>query len=160
MNYYLHFLYPKKNKFKKKMELRKLKTENMDINMDKLFIKDSKKNSNIEKNLSYSKSKSFEQNSYISPNEHLNNLTYTNDKDYRFNYSEINKEKDKDNDIIKIFNKKENINFCKYLISNISFGKYYSNIKAFNNFQIKFISVENLLKCYLKINNLNKINKI
>ena len=132
----------------------------MDINMDKAFIKDSKKDSNIEKNLTYSKSKSFEKKTYTYTNENFNNLTYINDKDYRYDYSEINKDKDKDNDIIKIVDKKENINFCKYLISKISFGKCYSNIKALNNFGIKFISVENLLKCYLNIDNLNKINKI
>ena len=54
--------------------------------------------------------------------------------------------------------------FLDYFIHKITFGKKHDNIKIYENFRKKIISVENLMQIYLKMNNLldpsRKISKI
>ena len=66
----------------------------------------------------------------------------------------INKKDDK-----KVNNNKiQKVNFCIYILNRISFGKLYSNLKIYEDFRIKVISVENLMNNYLNINNLIKVS--
>ena len=150
------------NKINQKKEIKfgNLKTQNinMNMNLNRSYVKEIKINSNMEKNLSYSRCKSLEKNAIISPNENISNLACINDKVYK--YECIERDINKENDNFNFIDKKEKINFCKYFINKITFGKSYKNIQAYQNFRIRFLSIENLLKCYLNINNLTKINKI
>ena len=47
-----------------------------------------------------------------------------------------------------------------FILNKISFGKKYKYLKIYEDFRKKIISVENLIKNYLIINNLLKINDI
>ena len=63
-----------------------------------------------------------------------------------------NKEKEKDLNS-NIFN------LCYFLLYKITFGKKYKNLRIYENFYKKIISVENLIENYLTMNKLIDMNK-
>ena len=152
----------KKENNKNEIKLRKIKTQKNDINKPfiKEFKKDLKNSSILQKNSAYSKSKSFEKNTLTTQYENINNLTFINEKGYKYEYSEMEIFKENKNQKNSLFDKKEKEkhNLCKYIIYRISFGCIYKNIEMYENFRKKIISVENLLSCYLNINTLIEAN--
>ena len=88
----------------------------------------------------------------------MNNMAYIKENDYQNSDTAINK--DNINDINSQENKNEKLLFLYYLLNKISFGKKYKYLKIYEDFRIKIISVENLIKTYLIMNNLLKINDI
>ena len=155
----------KKNKnIKNEIKLKNLKNKNIDLNKSIKSIKEENRNSNFENDIQFqTKNKFCEKIRTESQNTNFNDATYIDGKNYKYEYSDIITSRD-GKDIEKtednIHNNKENLNFCKYLIYNISCGKAYKHLKTYEKFKMKIISVENLLESYLNINNLIEIEKI
>ena len=97
------------------------------------------------------------QNKTQTKSENINNMAYIKENDYQNSDTAINK----DNNNVNIQeNKNEKILFSYFILNKISFGKKYKYLKIYEDFRKKIISVENLIKNYLIINNLLKINDI
>ena len=156
----------KNNKnIKNEIKLKNLKNKNIDLNKSIKSIKEENRNSNFENDIQFqTKNKFCEKIRTESQNTNFNDATYIDEKNYKYEYSDIITSRD-GKDIEKtednIHNNKENLNFCKYLIYNISCcGKAYKHLKAYEIFKMKIISVQHLLEIYLNINNLIEIEKI
>ena len=146
----------KNQKMKNEIKLKNLKNKNVDSIKS---IKEESKNSNFENNIRYKTKSNFDEKSrYESQNANINDATYFEEKNYKCEYSDIITNKEKEN--IEDNNNKEKLNFCKYLIYKASLGKAYKNLKAYEDFRMKIISVQNLLESHLYINNLIKIENI
>ena len=118
-------------------------------------------NSAHEKNTfcSHSNDRIFEKNNISNKNENKENPIYLDEKSFKFGNSNIitnsNNEKSDNNINNKpINNKNEKIRFFNYFIYKLSFGKKYNNLKVYEDFREKIISVENLIKNHLHINKL------
>ena len=145
------------SKQKKEIKLNNLKTQNFDKSKSISSIKESstkKENQNLEKNNNYSTINEPEKSRIEVQNENINDITVIDENYNKFDYSDIfiNKE-NKDSEI----NKKDDLNFCKYFIYKISFGKIYNKFKVIEDFRIKLISVENIFNNYLNLHNLIKL---
>ena len=97
----------------------------------------------------------------------MENPIYCDEKNYKFEDSGIvtNNEKGK----VNINNNKKNPNikndninlsFWNFFIYKFSFGKKHNNIKLYEAFREKVISVETLIRNHLNILNLLKVNKV
>ena len=143
------------SKQKKEIKLNNLKTQNFDKRKSISSIKESstkKENQNLEKNNNYSTINKHEKSRI--QNENINNITVIDENYNKFDYSDIFINKDnKDAET----NKKDDLNFCKYFIYKISFGKIYNKFKVIEDFRIKLISVENIFNNYLNLHNLIKV---
>ena len=72
----------------------------------------------------------------------------------------INEEREKIENINKISEqKKEKINFSKYLVYKIFCGKKYENIKIYEDFRAKILSEEQLFQNYFNISELKKVKQ-
>ena len=72
----------------------------------------------------------------------------------------INEEREKIENINKISEqKKEKINFSKYLVYKIFCGKKYENIKIYKDFRAKILSEEQLFQNYFNISELKKVKQ-
>ena len=100
-------------------------------------------------------------------NSFMENPIYCDEKNYKFEDSGIvtNNEKGK----VNINNNKKNPNikndninlsFWNFFIYKFSFGKKHNNIKLYEAFREKVISVETLIRNHLNILNLLKVNKV
>ena len=143
---------------KKEIKLNNLKTQNFDKSKSISSIKESstkKENQNLEKkNNNYFIINEPEKSRIAVQNENINNITVIDEKCNKFDYSDIFINKDiKDSET----NKKDDLNFCKYFIYKISFGKIYNKFKVIEDFRIKLISVENIFNNYLNLHNLIKV---
>ena len=125
-------------------------------------LKEIKQNSiNIDKkNSSKIENKTNENNETLYGNENILNDAYIKEKDYRNSISYIIYEKEKNNFNNKIAEKREKLVFCGYCIYKISFGKIKSELKLYEYFLIKVVSIENLLNNYLKVNDLIKVSNV
>ena len=135
---------------------RNLKNENIDSNKSiksiKL-IKEESKNSNIENNIRCKTKNKFDEKS----RNEFNDATYLDEKNYKYEYSDITSN---NKNVVENNSSKEKLNFCKYLIYKLSLGKAFNNLKTYDDFRMKIISVQNLLESYLNINNLIKIENM
>ena len=95
----------------------------------------------------------------FSKREEINNTIYNDEKNYKFEDTEIVDKVKKSKNVSKNTSK-EKLTFCNFLIYKISFGKRKNNIKLFEIFREKVISVETLIRNYLNIKNLLKVNEI
>ena len=127
-----------------------------------LSLKEKIQNSNNidKKSTSKIESKTYENNEILFGIENFFNDAYIKEKDYKNSISSIFGKKE-----IKNFNKKElkkteKLGFCEYCIYKISFGKIKSELKLYEYFLIKVVSIENLMNNYLKVNDLIKISNI
>ena len=143
---------------RKRISLKNLKT-NFDLNKSISSLKQTKVKSfsdiNRDNNF-YKISRKFESNTLILK-ENINNLTYIKQKKNKNEDSKIINKKQKNNLEESLQNKNDKIHFFMiYLFNLISCGKFHNNIKIYEDFRIKIISVENLLKIYSNVNNLMK----
>ena len=94
-----------------------------------------------------------------SSSKNINNCTFIIENEFKYENSEIinNKNNSKNFKSINIINYLEKINFWKYLIYKITFGKRNNTIKLFENFRTNIISVENIINNYLSINFISKV---
>ena len=94
-----------------------------------------------------------------SSNKNINNCTFIIENEFKYENSEIinNKNNSKNFKSINAINYQQKINFWKYLIYKITFGKRNNNIKLFENFRTNIISVENIINNYLSIHFISKV---
>ena len=92
----------------------------------------------------------------FSQKEAINSPIYKDEKKYKFEIVD----KSEQANIEPKNAKKEKLNFWTFLIYKISFGKKKNNIKLYEMFREKVISVETLIRNYLNINNLLKFNEL
>ena len=166
--YFLSSSLPLKKNFslKKEIKLKYLKTKSFKQSKSLSFIMEEKPIPLEKKNNSqYYNNKSTSENIKInSQSENINNKAFVNEKSYKYEDSNIILNNKRNNNINKKDDKKVNnnkiqkVNFCIYILNRISFGKLYSNLKIYEDFRIKVISVENLMNNYLNINNLIKVS--
>ena len=140
-------------KMKNEIKLRNLKNENIDSNKSIKSIKEESKNSNFENNIRCKTKNKFDEKS----RNEFNDATYLDEKNYKYEYSDITSN---NKNVVENNSSKEKLNFCKYLIYKLSFGKAFNNLKTYDDFRMKIISVQNLLESYLNINNLIKIENM
>ena len=147
---------------KKEIKLKDLKSQKDNTNKSSSFTKQIKKISSLEKNnYCHSFNKASRNNKVSSEIENINNFTFVNEKGYKYDDTNIFENKDTDNDtfnINKIY-KREKIKFYKYLINKVTCGKVFKSLNLYEEFRKKIISVENLMKSYLNVNNLIKACK-
>ena len=105
--------------------------------------------------------------SYPYQKETINSPIYNDEKNYKFEETEIvdkvgnNNKENVDTNCANSKNaKNENLTFWNFFIYKFTFGKKYKNIKLYELFREKMISVENLIKNHLNIINLLKYNEI
>lgn len=146
-NYYLLCPCSIREIMKKERKNKKIKQINKNNKEKEYSFK--KQSINNEKNNSHFSSNEtpIDKNKMPNSSQNINNYTIVMEKDYKYDNSVILKNKDYRNN-----NKyKEKIKFWNYLIYKLSFGKKINNnnIKLFENFRIKIISVENIINNYL-----------
>ena len=139
-----------KNKIKKLKSLFKENSTLTPIKENKIL--------DIEKNIK-SNSVIYEtkRNEMGSKNENINNLTFINNNNFRYDNSII---MNKVTDAKRIDNENKKVKFKHYLINKITCGKHYNHLKLYEDFRIKVISVENIIKTYLNVNKLEELNKL
>jgi hypothetical protein len=146
-------------------EIMKPKKENKIKKLKSLF-KENSTLSSIKENKILDKEKNIKSNSVIyeterhemgSKDENINNLTFIKNSNFRYGNSIIlNKGAGAKN----IYNGNKKVKFKHYLINKISCGKHYNHLKLYEDFRIKVISVENIIKTYLNVNKLEELNKL
>ena len=92
-----------------------------------------------------------------SKDENINNLTFINNNNFRYENSIII---NKGTEAKNINNENKKVKFKHYFINKISCGKHYNHLKLYEDFRIKVISVENIIKTYLNVNKLEELNKL
>ena len=118
-------------------------------------------NSNIDIKISSKvENKTNENNEALCGNANIGNDAFIKEKDFRNSITSIISEKEKTNFNKRKNVKKEKLSFCKYCIFKISFGKINGELRLYEYFRIKVVSIENLLNNYLKINDLIKVSSI
>jgi hypothetical protein len=143
----------------------KPKKENKIKNM-KSFFRENSTLASIKDKKILEKEKNIKSNSVIyeserhemeSKDENINNLTFIKNSNFRYGNSIIlNKGAGAKN----IYNGNKKVKFKHYLINKISCGKHYNHLKLYEDFRIKVISVENIIKTYLNVNKLEELNKL
>ena len=141
--------FPKKINKKREIKLKNHKFNSFEI--EKLSSSNKNQEKNINNNI-------LEKNKKNSQNENINNLTYIEEKNYKNENSNIIANNDNTNNDNKLNNETEKLNFCIYLLYKLSCRKAYKYLKVYEDLEIKILSVENLFKIHLNINNLMKIN--
>ena len=136
---------------RKEIKLKNIKSNNYNINKTSSSIKNIKNIPKLEKNTFHSFNKITENNKVSSEIENVNNLTFINEKSYKCEDTNIIENKETVGNIFNInsSNKNEKISFCNFFIYKISLGKIYKSFNLYEQFRIKIISVENLMKTYL-----------
>lgn len=118
-----------------------------------------KENKNLDKE-KIIKSKSViyetEKNEVESKDENINNLTIINN-DFKYENSNII---NKETEAQSIYKRNKKVKFKHYLINKVTCGKHYNHLKFYEDFRIKVISVENIIKTYLNVNKLEQLNKL
>ena len=98
----------------------------------------------------------------INQNQDVEKPVYNNEQNYKYEEPEIVDKicnKNKENSV-KNHKTKEIFSFWNFIIYKLSFGKKYNNLRIYEVFREKVISVENLTRNHLNILNLLKFNKI
>ena len=141
---------------KKENKIKKLKS----------FFKENSTLTSIKENKILDKEKNIKSNSAIyeaekhemeSKDENINNLTFVNNNDFRYENSNI---MNKEAGAKSIYNGNKKVKFKHYLINKVSCGKHYNHLKLYEDFRIKVISVENIIKTYLNVNKLEQLNQL
>ena len=98
-----------------------------------------------------------DKNKALTNKEILESPIYNEKNNYKFEDTNIVTNKDNESDINnQINNNIEKISFKKFFFYKISLGKKYNNLKLYEEFRENIISVENLIKNHLDVNNLIK----
>ena len=140
------------NKLKFKKSKLNLNSQNVELTSIKK-IPDKIKNT-INSN---SKDEVEDKNKTLTNKEILENAIYNEENNYKFDDTNIVTNKDNESTINnQINNNIEKISFRKYFLYKISLGKKNNNLKLYEEFRENIISVENLIKNHLDINNLIK----
>ena len=151
--------FPKKINKKREIKLKNHKFNSFEIKKLSSSNKNQEKNINLTQNIYLeSNNNIFEKNKKNSQNENINNFTYIEEKNYKNEISNIIANNDNTNNDNKLNNETEKLNFCIYLLYKLSCRKAYKYLKVYEDLEIKILSVENLFKIHLNINNLMKIN--
>jgi len=146
-------------------KIMKPKKENK-IKKLKSFFKENSTLTSIKENKILDKEKNIKSNSAIyeaekhemeSKDENINNLTFVNNNDFRYENSNI---MNKEAGAKSIYNGNKKVKFKHYLINKVSCGKHYNHLKLYEDFRIKVISVENIIKTYLNVNKLEQLNQL
>jgi hypothetical protein len=159
----------KNNIRKKNFKINNNSNNNNDIKIHMIRYSSKKINTlNIVENKEKEKSKSNSLNLIISEIPDDNSKNQKRIKlDYNKNIAlnkrdelKINEESEKIENINKISEqKKEKINFSKYLVYKIFCGKKYENIKIYKDFRAKILSEEQLFQNYFNISELKKVKQ-
>ena len=95
----------------------------------------------------------------VNQKENIENKIYDKEQNYKYETTiEKIDNKNKENSVKN--SKKEKLSFWNYFIYKISFGKKHDNIRIYEAFREKVISVETLIRNHLNIINLLKFNKL
>ena len=146
-------------------EIMKPKNKNK-IKELKSFFKENSTLTSIKDDKILDKEKNTKSNSVIyeterheigSKDENINNLTFINNNNFRYENSIII---NKGTEAKNINNENKKVKFKHYFINKISCGKHYNHLKLYEDFRIKVISVENIIKTYLNVNKLEELNKL
>ena len=150
----------KENIKKKKIMLDILKQKKFQSEKELKSIKQI--DNKIEKNIcTNSTEQAMHSNKNISSSKNKNNCSFILEKAYNYENSDIINNKDFNNNNNNIqYYENNKITFWRYILYKISCGKLNSNLKLYEAFRIKLISVENIINNHLNLVNLLKLLEI